>query len=260
MITLLAVLLLSTWGVQAADEATLKAVATELEGLDAGFVMLNLETDEYFRYKPERCAERLSPCSTFKIPHSLFALECGVLQDENTVIKWDGKKRDRETWNQDQTLATAVKYSAVWYFQEVAGRIGEERMRDFLAKIGYGNQDISGGLKRFWLGSSLTISADEQVEFLAKLVRRELPFAQRNMDIVVKILKQDDVPGEFYGKTGSGRLADDTHIGWFVGFVEKDGSRRVFALSLKGGKGVNGFLARDKAVAIFSGLGFIPSK
>jgi beta-lactamase class D len=130
-------------------------------------------------------------------------------------------------------------------------------MRGFIAQTGYGNEDISGGLKRFWLGSSLKVSADEQVEFLAKLVRHELPFAQQNVDIVIRILRQDDVPGDFYGKTGSGLLEDGTHIGWFVGFVGTGGERRVFALNIKGGKGVNGFLARDKAIAVLRRLGLL---
>lgn len=241
------------------EEAT-KIIAGRLSGLDACFVMLDLESGEYLRVNPERCAERLSPCSTFKIPNSLIALETGVLEDENSEIKWDGRKRARETWNQDQTLASAVKYSAVWYFQEVAGRIGAERMAEYLGKIGYGNGDISGGLKRFWLADSLKISADEQVEFLARMLKRELPFSERNVEIVVKILRQDDVAGKLYGKTGSGRLEGETRIGWFVGFVELEGNFKVFALDLKGGKGTNGFLAKDKVIVILRALGLLPGE
>src|SRR5690349_15526117 len=37
------------------------------------------------------CATRLSPASTYKIPHALIGLETGVIT-EDTVYKWDGVK------------------------------------------------------------------------------------------------------------------------------------------------------------------------
>jgi len=40
------------------------------------------------------------PASTFKIPNTLIALEEEIV-DENTVLKWDGKKRAWKPWNQD---------------------------------------------------------------------------------------------------------------------------------------------------------------
>ncbi len=75
------------------------------------------------------CAERVSPCSTFKIPNSLIGLETGVLADENAVLPWDGVKRSRPEWNRDHTLASAIKVSVVWYYQELARRVGTERMQ-----------------------------------------------------------------------------------------------------------------------------------
>ena len=52
---------------------------------------------------------------------------------------------------------------------ELARRVGSQRMQKFLADIPYGNADISTGIDKFWLGTSLKISADEQVEFLRRL-------------------------------------------------------------------------------------------
>jgi beta-lactamase class D len=39
--------------------------------------------------------------STFKIPHSLFALDAGILRDEFQVIPWDGVKHPIEAWNEE---------------------------------------------------------------------------------------------------------------------------------------------------------------
>src|SRR5262245_53272521 len=47
---------------------------------------------------PERSRRRFTPASTFKIPHSLFALDAGLIKDEFEVIPWDRVKRPTETW------------------------------------------------------------------------------------------------------------------------------------------------------------------
>jgi beta-lactamase class D len=43
-----------------------------------------------------------------------IALETGVASGPDFVLKWDGKKRERSEWNQDQTLRQAVANSTVW--------------------------------------------------------------------------------------------------------------------------------------------------
>ncbi|HBS51609.1 MAG TPA: penicillin binding protein transpeptidase domain-containing protein, partial [Coxiellaceae bacterium] len=41
-----------------------------------------------------RCNERVFACSTFKIPIAIMAFDQKILQDENTVIKWDQITRE----------------------------------------------------------------------------------------------------------------------------------------------------------------------
>ena len=107
-------------------------------------------------------------------------------------------------WNHDHTLASATRESVVWYFQELAARIGPERMQEYIDKIGYGNKDISGGLTTFWLGSSLQISALEQVDLLNKLYSGQLPFSAANTAILQKnITLSEDGGTKLMGKTGS---------------------------------------------------------
>ncbi len=181
------------------------------------------------------CAERLSPCSTFKIPNSLVGLETGVVADESFVLPWDGVKRDREEWNRDHTLASAIKVSAVWYYQEIARRVGAERMQKMVRAMPYGNADISSGIDVFWLGRSLAISPEEQVAFLERLRLLNLPFSERAQRIVRDILVQARAgPIVYRGKTGScgGGTAPDH--GWWVGWVEKDGKATVFAMLVRG--------------------------
>ncbi len=130
-------------------------------GFEATFVLLDLQRQELTRFNPERAARRQPPCSTFKVPNALIGLETGVLSGPEHAMKWDGTHYEIETWNQDQTLRTAIRWSVVWYFQRVAASIGEQRMRQYLHAIPYGNEDISGGLTRFWCGRGLAVLGEQ---------------------------------------------------------------------------------------------------
>jgi beta-lactamase class D len=106
---------------------------------------------------------------------------------------------------------------------------GEPRMRQWLTTFDYGNQDISGGLDRFWMGSSLRISPDEQVSFLARLQRGQFPVAKKNLELVQETLARDSGPGwRLVARTGS----SSTGEGWLVGWVEVEGGGCAFALHL----------------------------
>lgn len=214
----------------------------------ATFVLLDVNSNRYMRYNNRVAAERLSPCSTFKIPNSLIGLETGVIKDADFVIKWNGAKHPFETWNKDQTLQTAMSESVLWYYQELAKRVGEDDVERYVRAIGYGNMDASGGIdKPFWLQSSLLISANEQVEFLRRLHTGELPFSKRSMEIVLDILRLSDENGVvFRGKTGTAgnREKGIATLGWFVGSVERKGKVHVFAVNIRGGDNPSGKAAR----------------
>ena len=109
----------------------------------------------------------------------------------------------------------------MWYFRG-ARRASAERMREYIDKIGYGNKDISGGLTTFWLGSSLQISALEQVDLLNKLYSGQLPFSAANTAILQKnITLSEDGGTKLMGKTGSALRNEKWVSGWFVGCVSK---------------------------------------
>jgi beta-lactamase class D len=204
------------------------------EGFSGAFILYDPAGDHYLRYHPEQCAERLLPASTFKIMNSLIGLETGVVPDENYVIKWDGTEYPIPTWNRDHTLKTAFQNSVVWYYQEVARRVGREKMQSYIAEVGYGNQDITGPLDYFWLDGTLKISAEEQVKLLKRLYEGDLPFSRRSMEIARKIMVLDKTDSyQLSGKTGSGQTGE-LYIGWFVGFLEEGNNVFFFAANIKG--------------------------
>lgn len=196
-------------------------------------------------YNEPLSTERHSPYSTFKIPNSLIALEEGVVTIDDSLRQWDGTKHSRAELNQNQDLASAMKYSCVWYYQQLAKEVGENAMQGHLKNIGYGNMDLSGGIDQFWLDSSLLISPQEQLAFMIRLYHDELPFSQRNMEYVRSIMKQEGYPIDLHGKTGSSGRGH----GWFVGYALLDGKPYFFATYIEG-KEVSGLQVRDKTAEI----------
>lgn len=230
------------------------------QGVTGSFLMYDLNKNEYSGYNIERTKIRFTPASTFKIFNSLAALETGVISDEYQVIKWDSVKRQIKEWNQDLDMKSAFKYSAVWFYQEIARMIGEIRMRHFIDTVGYGNMDISDGIDKFWLTGSLKISQQEQIEFLKKLYYNELPFSQRPMDIVKNIMLQEDTLGyKLRAKTGWGNQ-DGKEIGWLVGWLEVKDNVYFFATNIEMPEPASGnFPASRKIITknIFKELGII---
>ncbi len=224
------------------------------QGFTGAFVLYDLSGNRIVRYNPERCAAGFLPASTFKIMNSLIGLETGVIPDEAYVMKWDGTKYDIPAWNQDHTLKTAIQNSVVWYYQELARRVGKERMQRYVDLAGYGNQDISGQIDTFWLEGGLRISAEEQIGFLKRLYENDLPFSQRSMNIVKDILVLEKTESyRLSGKTGSVQRVPP-RMGWFVGYLEAGDKVYVFATNVADSDGVK---AQEITRSILRGLGLL---
>jgi len=181
---------------------------------------------------PELCKKGYLPASTFKIPHTLAALEEHVVDNADTELKWDGKTYTVEAWNQDHTLRSAMETSCVPCYQSIAKKLGDEREKAWVEKLEYGNKDTSGGLEKFWLEGGLRVTPIEQVDFLYRLDKAELPVSEASRSTTLSIITQSQT--DIYtlrGKTGS---ACDPLVGWYVGYIES-GARRVFvAVALDG--------------------------
>ena len=183
----------------------------------------------------ERSGEAKLPASTFKIPNSVIALETGVVGDPDTdIFKWDGVVRAIEAWNRDHTMRTAIAASAVPVYQEIARRIGAERMQNYLDQFEYGNRDIGGGIDQFWLTGNLRIDPIQQIDFVDRLRRGALPVSKRSQELVRDILTVSKA-GESIIRAKSGLLGAELgkpSLGWMVGWAEKGSANTVFALNV----------------------------
>ena len=182
-----------------------------------------------------RSGEGQLPASTFKVPNSIIALETGVVEDpDKDVFKWDGVTRSIEAWNKDHTLRSAIAVSAVPVYQEIARRIGPERMQKYVDLFDYGNRDIGGGIDQFWLTGNLRIDPIQQIDFIDRLRRGVLPVSKRSQELTRDILTVTKV-GDATLRTKSGLLGAELgkpSLGWMVGWAEKGSQQTVFAMNM----------------------------
>ena len=195
------------------------------------------KTDDYLiiASDKERSGQAFLPASTYKIPNSLIALETGVVADpDKDVFKWDGVTRSIAAWNQDHTMRSAIAASAVPVYQEIARRIGAERMQKYVDLFDYGNRNIGGGIDQFWLTGDLRIDPVQQIDFVDRLRRGTLPVSKRSQDLVRDILPVTKV-GDAVIRAKTGLLGAEIgkpSLGWIVGWAEKGSAQTVFALNL----------------------------
>jgi beta-lactamase class A len=215
--------------------ALVAAAASACAAEEPAFVLLT--GDKLGVENEARAGARFTPCSTFKIPNSLVALQTGVASDTEFPLSYT-PQRDGEqhgAWSRDHTLRTALRNSTVWYYREIARRIGPERMSEWVGRFQYGNTKTTPDIDRFWLGQDLRISAKEQVDFLRRMHENRLGVSPAATAAVHDILLLEAGPGyRWYGKTGTCRAPDHGWVGWHVGYVERGGDVSYYALNLGG--------------------------
>jgi len=202
--------------------------------VEGAFALLDTGSGEMTVLNRRLAARRFAPFSTFKIPNTLIGLETGVIPDRRFSLRWDGTRHRRADWNRDHDLASAMKFSVLWFYQEVARRIGRPRMTRWVRALGYGDREVAGAIDRFWLDGSLAISALEQVDFMRRLQSGRLPVSAAHRALLFQIIELAR-GGDWvlHGKTGLG-WQDGRAIGWLVGSVEHRGRIWIYALLLRG--------------------------
>jgi beta-lactamase class D len=211
------------------------------DGTAGVFVAYDVAGHSLMANDAQRSMQAILPASTFKVANSIVALETGVVADpDKDVFKWDGVTRAFPDWNRDHTLRTAIAASAVPVYQEIARRVGHERMQALVDKLDYGNRDIDGApIDYFWLSGNLRISPLQQIEFLDRLRRGALDVSKRSQDLTRDILPVTKI-GSAVVRAKSGLIGVDdkspngavSSVGWLVGWAERDSRKTVFALNL----------------------------
>jgi beta-lactamase class D len=202
-------------------------------GVNGTFVLYDVTAQTFTGYNKDRAETRFVPASTFKIPNSLIGLSVGAVKSVDEALPYKGPQKPfNKAWEKDMGLREAIVLSNVPIYQELARRIGLERMRDNVKLMDYGNGEIGSTVDNFWLNGPLKISAVEQTQFLAKLARDALPFPQEFQEKAREIVLLDQGANwKLYGKTGW-ENAPGQGVGWWVGWVQKDDRIYAFALNM----------------------------
>ena len=200
-------------------------------GVEGSLLIYDQSGQRCYQHEGGLNRQSYAPASTFKIFNALVALETGTVADEHETFTWDGVERTYDKWNQDLDLERAVRFSAVWVFQEIAGRVGRDTMQGYLDRANYGNRRIGDDVTTFWLDGSLRVTPEQQVKLLKRLAEGSLPFSERSQEIVRRILVVEET--EEYvlrAKTGwATRLEGEPDVGWWVGYLSRADERYFFA-------------------------------
>ncbi len=201
-------------------------------GVTGTFVLYDVKTGKYSGHNQTRSKVRYVPASTFKIPNSLIGLSVEAVKNVDDVLPYGDKPQPFDAWENDMGLREAISLSNVPIYQELARRIGLEKMREYVLRLGYGNENIGSTVDTFWLKGPLTISAVEQTHFLAMLAQSKLPVSKSIQGNVREIvLLEQSENWRLYGKTGW-ENATDPGVGWWVGWVQKGDRVYAFALNI----------------------------
>lgn len=229
-ILLLALVILGS--AAAGNDGALRSLFSE-RGLDGCIVIYDAARERWIYSDESKAKIGTIPASTFKILNSLIALREGAI-DENEYLRWDGvdkrfKGQSVKSWNSDMNLEWAFRNSAVWFYVELSKRIPRSVYGRYLQACGYGNLDLSEGGDDFWNYGPMKVTPQNQVEFLVRLRARDLPFAEKDIDLIkaLMVMASND-SYTLSGKSGWG-IQGGADIGWLVGYLEKGHEVYFFA-------------------------------
>lgn len=201
--------------------------------LEGAILVYDKQKESYYSNDFQESQINYLPASTFKIPNSIIGLELGILENENTIFKWDSTDRYLPVWEQDLTLRDAFQTSCVPCYQELARKIGVVNMKHYLLKLDFGDMHVSEeSIDNFWLIGTSKISPFEQIDFLERLYDGRLAVSDSTSETIRKILEISS--NEVYSLSGKTGLAvnGEKDVGWFVGYVKKENAVYYFATKI----------------------------
>jgi len=201
--------------------------------VEGAILIYDMANDNYYSNDFEWSSKGNLPASTFKIANSIIALETGIVENDNTLLKWNGEKRSMKNWEQDLTLKEAFHFSCVPCYQDIARKIGVNKMSEYLHSLGFGNMIVdSASIDLFWLEGRSRISQFQQIDFLKRFYHAELPISPRTTSIMKRmmVIEKNDTY-ELRGKTGWS-IRNGIDNGWFVGYIHIHDKTYFFATNI----------------------------
>jgi beta-lactamase class D len=215
---------------------------------------------------PAVCSRRLPPCATFEIAATAIAIDRGLVPDGTTPLRRDPAAASDPP--QGVTLKEAFRTPVPWVYQEIARRIGADPFGKAVGSLRYGNGEAgasAGPVDRMWLGETgggLALSPVEQVDFLARLKRGELPVSAEAQSRTVEVIPFERIPdGLFAWKSGLCGADGGQGVAWTVGWVDRGPRSTIFAAAETGPTLLlNRDAAAERLRRLLGDMGLVPQK
>lgn len=229
-------------------------------GVEGTFVLLDETRGELRGHNRMRAEQRFVPASSFKIANALIGLSLGAVRSVDELIPYTGDANPfMREWLEPMGLRGGMKVSNVPLYQELARRIGLQRMGEAIGRLHYGNEQIGSNVTSFWLKGPLAISAVEQTRFLSALAHQSLPFPRQAQQQVAEITTVDTGPGwSLHAKTGW-QNAPGPGVGWWVGWLRRGDRITPFALNIAMGSSADAPRREQLGRRSLQLLGFLPN-
>ena len=203
-------------------------------GISGSITLYDYRAKMYLSSDLEDSQVTTLPASTFKILNSLIALETGVISSLQDTVRWPGstdhdKYGYRPDIYRDLSVAEAFRLSAGWVYVELAKKIGKEQYLDYLAKVGYGNGNLSIDDADFWNFGDFAVSPAEQIELLLGVYKETLPFRKSSFTALKQVMIVEETD-EYTLRAKTGWTRDGNQdTGWWIGYVESQVNVYFFA-------------------------------
>ncbi len=202
--------------------------------VNGAILIYDFDDNKYYSNNFEWTKKGKLPASTFKIPNSIIAIETGVIENDSTLLKWNGEKRRLRNWEQDLVFRDAFHFSCVPCYQEIARKIGVKKMNEYLNKLEYGNMKVdSTNIDMFWLEGESKVTQFQQIDFLKRFYQSNLQISERT-ELIMKrmMIIEDNDDYKLSGKTGWS-ISNENNNGWFVGYVDTKNKVYFFATNVE---------------------------
>ena len=199
----------------------------------------------------------VSPIGTFFLFESLIGLESGIIKDTAELIPFEFQEKSAfsDELTIDQSLIIALKHQTQWYFKKVANALKDEKLKNWLTLMGYGNKDLSGGIDVCWNNNSLLITPYQQFEFLKRLYYYNLPFSFENMRFVRNAFEAKHFKNKNIYTYKSSFNSSGKQIFWYLGYIEYINNNYFIVHCIEGNaKKGNSYLETIQSEILFGSL------
>jgi len=207
-------------------------------GVKGQISIFDLEDQKWTFSNFNRATKGSLPASTFKIIHTLIALEENVIAGKNDTLRWDGKVKSFKSypipnWNKDNDLEMAFKNSTIWYYEEISKKIKKSKYRRHLKKNKYSNRKFRNAKGfDFWNYGELKVTPIEQIEMLLKLYSNKLAFKPEFQELTKELMTEQESI-DYILKSKTAWTYDKVDIAWYIGYIEFNKNVIFFATRIE---------------------------